>query len=827
MHPLALRCLLLAASLASPGAAATPPPPPPPTVARLAHAAPPQVFYFVLTDRFANGRTDNDRGHLEGGRARDGFDPTVISHYHGGDFAGLTARLDYLKGLGITAIWVTPPFTNKAVQSGTAGYHGYWITDFLRIDPHLGTNEEFSQFIAAAERRGIRVFLDIIVNHTADVIVPKGGATAYRAEADYPWRDAQGRVFDENAVAYNGLNDRDRFPPLSAEKSFAYVPEVAPAEAAIKNPAWLNDPTLYHNRGNTTFRGENSLHGDFVGLDDLFTEHPRVVDGMIEIFSHWLTAYKVAGYRLDTARHVNPEFWQAFVPAIHRAARAAGRGDFLLFGEVYNDEGDPSVLAEYSTTVPIDTSLDFAFFRGARYYLSRLEPAGTLSQVFRDDDYYTDHDSNVHVTPTFLGNHDAGRFGHFLKADNPKASDAQLLTLMKRGHELLFFARGQPVVYYGDEQGMTGTGGDMAARETMFASQAPHYRDLPLIGTTRTGADEKFDPTHPLYALISTLSRLRGEHSVFGRGAMIVRESGHPSVLAFSRVERDALVEYLVAFNAHRTAEATVTLPTSQAAGQTLRAIYRSGETLPASVSAADQGGVNLRLPPLGAAVYRADQPLQPLAAAPRLSLPLPAAGSTLAITSRTIDGQVFPTRHEVRAELQGGDGVGEVTFLVRRASRPNEYALAGVDDAPPYRVFWSPPSDYAPDDALTFVATFDDLRGGRVSAESGPVRFTAAGASPGIKGARVPQVVAAPAENVTVEEGKPLVLEATVEGTAPLLYQWQKDGRDLPGANSATLTLPACTARDAGRYHLRARNLAGTTLTAGTAVGVSPAPRL
>ncbi len=826
MHPLALRGLLLAACFTTSGVAATPPPPP--TVPRLAHAAPPQVFYFVLTDRFSNGRRDNDRGHLTGGREHDGFDPTAISHYHGGDFAGLTAHLDYLKGLGITAIWVTPPFTNKAVQSGTAGYHGYWITDFLRIDPHLGTNEEFSAFIEAAEQRGIRVFLDIIVNHTADVIVPRGGVTEYRAEAEYPWRDAEGRVFDENAVAYNGLNDATLFPALSADTSFAYVPEVAPAEAAIKNPAWLNDPTLYHNRGNTTFRGENSLHGDFVGLDDLFTEHPRVVTGMIDIFSHWLTSYKVAGYRLDTARHVNPEFWQAFVPAIHRAARSTGRNDFLLFGEVYNDEGDPSVLSEYSTTVPIDTSLDFAFFRGARYYLSRLEPAKTISQMFRDDDYYTDHDSNVHVTPTFLGNHDAGRFGHFLKADNPKASDAQLLALMKRGHELLFFARGQPVIYYGDEQGMTGTGGDMAARETMFASQAPHYRDLSLIGTTRTGADEKFDPAHPLYTLISTLSRLRSEHAVFGRGAMIVRESGHPSVLAFSRVERDALVEYLVVFNSHRTAEAAVTLPTSQAAGQTLQAIYRSEDTLPATVSTAEQGAVPLSLPPLSAAVYRADRPLpRPNTTAPRLSLPLPAAGSTLAITSRTIDGQVFPTRHEVRADLQGGDGVGEVTFLVRRASRPNEYALVGVDDAPPYRVFWSPPSDYSPDDTLTFLATFDDLRGGRAAAESGPVSFTAAGATPGIRGARVPQIVTPPAASLTVAEGKPLVLRANVEGTAPLLFQWQKDGRDVPGATAATLEIPACTARDAGHYHLRARNLAGTTLTAGTAIVISPAPRL
>src|SRR5688572_18065197 len=140
------------------------------TVPRFTHPGAGQTFYFVLADRFANGRTDNDNGGLTGGPNITGFDPTRISHYHGGDFAGLAARLDYLQKLGITAIWVTPPLKNKPMQSGTAGYHGYWITDFLQTDPHLGTNEEFRELIRQAHARGLRVFMDIIVNHTADVI---------------------------------------------------------------------------------------------------------------------------------------------------------------------------------------------------------------------------------------------------------------------------------------------------------------------------------------------------------------------------------------------------------------------------------------------------------------------------------------------------------------------------------------------------------------------------------------------------------------------------------------------------------------------------------
>ena len=132
------------------------------SVPRFTHPGAGHVFYFVLTDRFENGSTANDSGGIPGGPDVSGFDPTRISHYHGGDFVGLTSKLDYIKGLGATAIWITPPFRNKPMQMGTAGYHGYWILDFTSIDPHLGTEAEFGEFVAQAHRRGMRVYLDIV-----------------------------------------------------------------------------------------------------------------------------------------------------------------------------------------------------------------------------------------------------------------------------------------------------------------------------------------------------------------------------------------------------------------------------------------------------------------------------------------------------------------------------------------------------------------------------------------------------------------------------------------------------------------------------------------
>src|SRR3546814_7044818 len=116
---------------------------------------------FVLPDRFENGDPSNDRGGLTGDRLATGYDPAAKGFFHGGDLAGLTRRLDYIQGLGATAIWLAPIFKNKPVQGPkgqeSAGYHGYWVTDFTRVDPHFGTNDEFKAFVDAAHARGMKI----------------------------------------------------------------------------------------------------------------------------------------------------------------------------------------------------------------------------------------------------------------------------------------------------------------------------------------------------------------------------------------------------------------------------------------------------------------------------------------------------------------------------------------------------------------------------------------------------------------------------------------------------------------------------------------------
>ncbi len=819
-HPMTHRirpvlCLLAGLAGLLPARASEPGP-----VPRFTHPGAGQTFYFVLTDRFANGNPANDTGGFPGGTEDHGFDPTRIGYFHGGDFAGLTAKLDYLKALGTTAVWVTPPFQNKPVQSGSAAYHGYWVTDFLKIDPHLGTNDDFRAFVEQAHARGLKVYMDIIVNHTADVIHFPDNRVDYLEAKTHPLRDgATGAPLAERSFAYNGLGDTAR-PALSAERSFPHRPIVPAAEKSVKNPAWLNEPIYYHNRGNSAFRDESSVHGDFVGLDDVFTEHPRVVQGMIEIFSSWVKDYGVDGFRIDTARHVNGEFWQAFGPAIRAAARAAGRPAFIQFGEVAVDD-NVDVLSEFSTHLPLDTTLDFGFFTAARRFVAKGGTAAALSDLFQRDDLYTDHDSNIHSTTTFIGNHDAGRFGYFLQQDNPGATPARLADLVKLGHGLLYLSRGQPVVYYGDEQGMVGRGGnDMQAREDMFPSQAPDFRNAPLLGTTRTGADDKFDPAHPFYRFFAQLADLRAAHPALRTGAMLLRDSGQPGLFAFSRIERGEKVEYLAAFNNSRQEKLAALLPTSQPAGAAFRLLFdsRTGTGTDTTVTADAGGRVNVELDPLQFAVWRAAAPLAAQSGPLRVALVNPADNATLAFTQREYDGHLFPSRQELRAEVGGNDGFAEVTFVLQRASRPDQYELLGTDDAAPYRVFWRPPPDLAPGEELTFTATVTDLRGRTAAASVAGLKVAPAKFPFGIAGATVPVITSPPPATTALAAGTLLTLRVAAEGTGPLEYQWIRDDAEIPGGTDAELSVTA-----PGRYVALVRNRAGTVFAPAMVVTADP----
>ncbi len=551
-----IRSLLLAASALGLAPAATAAEPAAAPADFRARTPEQEVIYFVLPDRFDNGDPRNDKGGIKGDRLDHGYDPTAKGFYHGGDLKGLTRRLDYIQGMGITAIWFAPVFKNKPVQGPkgdeSAGYHGYWVTDFTTIDPHFGTEAEFKAFVDAAHARGIKVYMDIIVNHTADVIqYREGGNYAYRGKADYPY-SRRGGV---NGAPINPgfAGDHVAAPENWArltDPTWAYTPYVPKGEERVKKPDWLNDPIYYHNRGNTNWFGESATFGDFVGLDDVATEHPRVVAGMIEIYGSWIDRFGIDGFRIDTARHVNPEFWQAFEPAMIERAKARGIPNFHIFAEVATGEIDPGYLARWSHIAHLSAPIDMAFAAAMQQAVSGKIGTDKVARLFEDDALYRGGEKAALRLPTFLGNHDFGRFAMFVKQANPGISQDELLDRVALGHAMMLTLRGVPTIYYGDEQGFVSDGNDQLAREDMFPSKVAVYNDNDLIGTDATTAQANFDTAHPLYRLIAELSAVRRATPALTGGLQKIRAfSDKPGLLAISRFDPETGREVLLAYN--------------------------------------------------------------------------------------------------------------------------------------------------------------------------------------------------------------------------------------------------------------------------------------
>jgi glycosidase len=502
---------------------------------------PPQdeFIYFLLPDR---------------------FDPTSKAFFNGGDFKGVMKRLDYIQSLGATAVWLAPVFKNKPVQGDpgdeSAGYHGYWITDFTHVDPHFGTDADFKKLVDSVHARGMKFYMDIVVNHTADVIeyreCPIIQACPFRNVANYPYTRKGG---------VNGPSINDGFfgDSVQTEKNFAkltdpnyaysvYIPK---GEEHAKSPDWLNNPIYYHNRGNTTFDGESTTKGDFGGLDDIFTENPRVVKGMIDIFGAWIDKYGVDGFRIDTARFVNPEFMEAFVPAMLARAKADGIPNFHIFGENISGVVNAQSLQALETRISKQPSvLDFAFAVTVRDVVAGSAGTIELARLFEDDPLYEHGEATALTLPTFISNHDAGRFGDVVRKAFPTASDDEVLHRVILAHAMMFTLRGVPTVYYGDEQGFPGTGPDQAAREDMFASKVALYNSETLIGSKSTTATENFDRNQPIYRAIAELAHMRTANAALRRGRQIVRNySDKPGLFAVSRMDPDTGQEILVAFN--------------------------------------------------------------------------------------------------------------------------------------------------------------------------------------------------------------------------------------------------------------------------------------
>jgi hypothetical protein len=281
-----------------------------------------------------------------------------------------------------------------------------------------------------------------------------------------------------------------------------------------------------------------------------------------------------------------------------------------------------------------------------------------------------------------------GRMARNVAVANPGADDAELLARVRLAHELMYFSRGNPVVYYGDEQGFVGDGGDQDARQDMFPSQVASYNDDDLIGTDATTAEANFDDGHPLYESIAELAGLRRRFRPLRTGAHQHRVSSDaPGIYAFSRLHRVGRREFVVALNNSEQTQ-TATVPT-YAGNAGFRLVYGNG---PDRLTTDAAGSLGVAVEPLSAVVYRAVRRLPLASVAPSVSLADPGA---------------LPARAEIRADA--GGGFAEVSFLARIGD--GGWSDIGTDDTAPYRLFHDT-ADIEPGTTVRYRAVVRDLAG-------------------------------------------------------------------------------------------------------------------
>ena len=579
------------------------------------------LIYFVFPDRYLNGDPSNDNVP--------GFNPKDTAFFHGGDLKGLTGTclpgdngLARIKELGFTAVWLTPLVVQAKATPYSAGYHGYWGIDFLNVDPHLGTKADLLAFVTCAKNLNLKVILDIVTNHTADVIK---------------------------------YNDRS-----------AYIPEDS---INLKNPSWLNDLSNYHNAGvmgDCWSDGPCIQFGDFFGLDDIATEKEVVYKGWADVYGQWIKDFGLSGFRVDTARHVDDEFFKNWSPLINTQAKNIGINDFTVFGEVY--DVNPINLMNFVRRNKIQTVLDFPFQRTATEFASGYSDASVVKGLFEYDDLYTSATSDASNLVTFLGNHDMGRAGKLIEAKRIN-SPGELLPRTLLAHALMYLSRGIPTVYYGDEVGMTGSGNgtDQLARQDMFSTRVTMWKTELRIGSNPIASGDSFSvtETHPIARYLKTLASLRAGNPALANAQMQVR-AAKDSLLVISKKDEKENREYVVAFNnSAKAIKASINTATATGGWKTI---------LGTSKAVVAKEKITFTVPALSTVVLRANKKID------RIEVKIGKISSKLDFLSGY---------YETKATVTSRDLL-KVSFFARSPANPT-WVLLGTDLDSPYSVYIDP----------------------------------------------------------------------------------------------------------------------------------------
>lgn len=346
------------------------------------------IIYFLLTDRFYNGDPSNDDPNGED------YDTSHFETYHGGDFAGIIEKLDYLEELGVNTIWITPivdniDFNVRSEQEGQYqyGYHGYWAKDFTVIDEHLGDLESFHQLIDEASERGMKIMLDVVINH-----------------AGYGMKTSD-------------YSDVPNFP--------------SPEEQAVFDGMLRLEPLENH-----------QIIGELAGLPDFITEDPEVRDQIIEWQRAWIDKSRtekgnsISYFRVDTVKHVESTSLKALNNAFVKTDST-----FKMVGEYF--DGDIFINGGVLDGGGMDGVLDFEFKNIARNYLR-----GNFEESEKQLKARNQAINNTRTAAQFLSSHDEDGF--------LKVSLGGDEGLFKVAATLQLTAKGQPVIYYGEEIAQSG-----------------------------------------------------------------------------------------------------------------------------------------------------------------------------------------------------------------------------------------------------------------------------------------------------------------------------------------------------------------------------------
>ena len=520
-----------------------------------------QIIYFLLPDRFSDGK-EQEREMFDW-KNPDKFKTNNISEWkesgkkfqgnHGDKLNGIKSKLDYLKELGITTIWLAPIFQQRP---DLETYHGYGIQNFLEIDPRFGTRQDLRDLVDEAHNRNMYILLDIIYNHTGNNWFYDENGTAknivnYRYQPPYPfhgWHSENGKS-KKNIDTIN-----DGVWPKEFQKEEYYTR--AGAINKMDPESW-EDPL----HPETQFR-----RGDFFDLKDLDYSSDeiknKILSDIIKVYQYWIAVSDCDGMRIDTVKHVPWEVSRNFCGAIHEYTESIGKENFLLIGEV---TGGEKMAKDYLEIFGrnIDAVLDIG------------EPAkrliGFVKGLNDPKDFFNQYSGHE-----LLGSHrETGRYHVSIEDDHDMVSrekkqrfaannqipNKYLQSAHAVGVQLTTI--GIPCIYYGTEQAFNGDEEkyndgsgfeDRYIRESMFGS---------TFGAFETSGCHFFNRNHPTYIRISAIAKVRNRQDNIGlalrRGRQYLRETsflnqpfsfpGAGELVAWSRVLFDK--EVLVVLNTH------------------------------------------------------------------------------------------------------------------------------------------------------------------------------------------------------------------------------------------------------------------------------------